>query len=168
MSWILPPPRREYETDHMADVFISYSTADEDKAKGIYDLFVGEQLSVFMASISLEPGSEWSKEIRRNLDASDCLVFLASHASRNSPFAQQEIGMAHNAGKHIVPIMLDIDPSQLPGWTSELQATDFRSTSPEQAKQKIAAIAAIIRWNKTKVWIALGILAVGIFALSKG
>lgn len=40
----------------MTDVFISYSTADERIARFVHDHMSAEDLSVFLASVSLKPG----------------------------------------------------------------------------------------------------------------
>jgi len=70
---------------------------------------------VFIASVSLKPGDDWGKEIRRNLLKSRCVIFLASMRACESSFVQQELGMALGASKKVIPIVWDIAPSDLPG-----------------------------------------------------
>ena len=47
----------------MPDVFISYSTKDEQLAQFVKRHLVDEQLDVFLASISLRPGERWTPQI---------------------------------------------------------------------------------------------------------
>ncbi len=122
-------------------------------------------LSVFMAKASLAPGQQWSETIRANLKASDWVLFLASRAACESPWVQQELGMAIGASKRLIPIVWDLDPSRLPGWVSEKQALNLRGASVEQLKDRMAKIAQSVKQEKAKAWLILGAIVFGLMAV---
>jgi hypothetical protein len=144
----------------MADVFISYSTQDNKIAQFIYRHLIAENLSVFLAQISLLPGQKWEEEILRNLKGSPWVIFLASNSACRSAVVQQEMGVALATGKQIVPIVWDMDPATLPGWLAGFQALDLRNLSSEEVNIRISGIA-----KKIKASVVQGRLIAG-FALA--
>jgi hypothetical protein len=147
----------------MPDCFISYASADEDIAKHVHSILTSNQVSVFLAPLSLRPGDRWGDEIKAQLEQSSWVVFLASEAACRSPYAQQEIGMALGLRKKLVPVVWDMQPSQLPGWLKEVQALDLRGLTIDNANRRIAAIAKGIHDERVKI--LLLIAAALIFAL---
>lgn len=150
----------------MLDCFISYSSHDEDLAQSIHSELASRGLNVFMAGISLSPGVDWSPEIRRQLDASPRVLFLASEAACRSPYVQQELGMALNGGKTLIPVVWDMPPDQLPGWVSEKHAIDLRDASVRDVREQVASIAETIRAEKRKGWLKVGGVILGVIALA--
>jgi hypothetical protein len=61
----------------MSDCLISYSSSDEQLARFVEGHLRAQQVSVFLASVSLEPGQNWSQAIWENLKASPWVIFLA-------------------------------------------------------------------------------------------
>jgi TIR domain-containing protein len=149
----------------MPDCFISYSTKDQKLAEFVRAELQQHGLSVFMAQASLKPGQQWSDEIRANLKASDWVLFLASSAACESPWVQQELGMAIGASKRLIPTVWDLDPSNLPGWVSEKQALNLRGASVEQLKARMAAIARSIKQEKAQGWLILGAIVFGLMVV---
>jgi hypothetical protein len=153
----------------MPDVFISYSTQDSKIAQFIYRHLNLENLSTFLAQISLEPGQKWEEEILRKLKESQWVLFLASISACSSPIVHQEMGVALGTGKQIVPIVWDMDPADLPGWLAGYQALDLRKLSLEEANMRISNIA-----KKIKADVFQGKLIAGavffalLFLLAKG
>jgi len=145
----------------MPDVFISYSTQDSQMAQFIHKHLKSENISAFLAEISLVPGQSWKEEILRNLKASSWVLFLASNAACRSAMAQQEMGVAVGTGKRIIPIVWDIDPSRLPGWLDGFQALDLRNLSLEQVKEKVSGIA-----NQIKADGSIGLVIAGVIILA--
>lgn len=133
----------------MADCFISYSTQDATFAQYIHSEMRRHELTPFMASLSLQPGVPWSTEIRRELQGSKWVIFLASRAACASAFVQQELGMALAGGKRIVPVVWEITPAELPGWIKETQALDLRGATPQQIGHHVSSIATTIKQDKT-------------------
>lgn len=62
----------------MADIFISYSTKDEELAQFVRKHLESGGLSVFLASLSLNPGERWTPKIIAELRGSEWVCLLAS------------------------------------------------------------------------------------------
>ena len=120
----------------MPDCFISYSNTDQEFAKSVHSELEKHTITAFMASVSLQPGQDWSKEIMENLRNSKWVILLASRAACSSEFVNQEIGVALHNAKNLIPIVWDMAPSKLPGWAKDVQAIDIR-----QLKQTMGRIA---------------------------
>lgn len=139
----------------MSDIFISYSSQDARFAEFLKRHLSAEGLDVFMASVSLEPGENWSEAILQDLRAADCVLFLASQAACRSPYVLMEMGGAVISEKKVIPIVWDMPPSELPGWTKQFQALNIAGASIEQIQVLLSGIATRIR--KDKFW--TGVLA---------
>ena len=86
----------------MSDVFISYSVKDEDVAQFLYAKLVEKGLTVFLASIGLKTGEQWSPQIVKALRASNCVCFLASKNALESDNVKLELGGAIFGKKSLV------------------------------------------------------------------
>ena len=146
----------------MPDIFISYSSSDEKFARFLHHHLHAEQLTVFLAAVSLSPGQRWSPEILRALDTSTWVLFLGSRAACKSPWVQQELGIALASQKKLIPIVWDMPPSELPGWVSQIQALDLAGASPEEVQRQIVAIAERIKADKTRALVIAGLLLAGL------
>ena len=113
----------------MSKVFISYSTQDEDIAQQIHCALDRVGAEPFLASLSLQPGVNWTEEIFNNLKSAEWVFFIATQSSCSSPAVQQELGASLSQNKNIIPILIDISPSELPGWVGKHQAIDARKDS---------------------------------------
>jgi hypothetical protein len=75
-------------------VFVSYTgrhPADEELAKRIHDALRSRAVSVFVAPLSIEPGSEWRSALRRELANCSHFVVVVSEASMRSDEVSSEI-----------------------------------------------------------------------------
>jgi len=151
----------------MPDVFISYSSKDEDLAKFVKKHLTNEGLSVFLASTSLKPGDHWSKKIMENLRLSNWVILLASRAACQSQFVQQELGGAIYGNKKIIPVVWDMSLSELPGWTRDYQAINLEGTTMESLSQKMADIAKDIKAEKNKGLLILGAIFLALLVFRK-
>jgi hypothetical protein len=150
----------------MPDVFVSYSTKDQQIADFVYRHLQAEGIGVFMAAASLQPGQEWTETIKANLRDSKTVVVLASKIAMQSPFVMFEAGGALFAeGKKIVPIIWDLDPKDLPTWLGRYQALDLRALPNWDAfAAHLKQIAGQI--NRDKL-IGLGVVGAILFLLAK-
>lgn len=149
----------------MSNVFISYSTQDEHIAQQIYSALDQVGAAPFLASISLQPGVNWTDEIFNNLKLAKWVFFIATQASCSSPSVQQEIGASLCQNKCIIPILIDISPSDLPGWVGKHQAIDVRQDG-NHLRKTIDAIGQKIKDDRFWSGVILGGLAVALFALA--
>lgn len=91
--------------------------------------------------------------------------FLASKNALISPNVQLELGAALGKEKKIVPIMWDVDPSDLPIWISEYQGLCLKNTTMENIKEQVSSLAEKVKADKIKgYWVAAALLG-GVFLL---
>lgn len=110
----------------MSTCFVSHATRDAAFAQFVTQRLRSAGIPTFLAPVSIEPGVRWSDAIRKELDSSSVVFFLASKEACRSQSVLMEIGGAWLRGKTIIPITWDIEPSELPSWISETQAIDLR------------------------------------------
>jgi hypothetical protein len=152
------------------DCFISHSATDATFAKAVYEQIKSHNLTCFLAPVSLEPGAAWSPTILTSLRESSWVVFLASKAACSSPFVQQEVGGAIVSGKHVIPIVWDMPPCELPAWARDLQAIDIRGAAVGVVSSQVASIAKRIRGDKDKgaIIVAAAIAALLLLLVASG
>jgi len=146
----------------MPDCFISYSTKDQELANFIHSELTRQGLSVFMASVSLKPGENWTNVILNNLKASSWVILLASHHACQSAYVLQESGMAMITDKNLIPIVWDINPSELPGWIDRSHALDLKNATVKQIQDRTSQIAQMIKQDKVKGALIAGAIIFGL------
>ena len=139
------------------DIFISYGGAQGKKVADAFrqgfSKYTVQQgleenaLQVFLAPESIAPGKEWEKEILRNLQEADTLIFIATRESDISTYAQQELGGAWAMEKKIYAIWGDErnpgEPApELPGFIKKWHAIDLNDPSNWGTGQMIGEIIA--------------------------
>ncbi|HET9136390.1 MAG TPA: TIR domain-containing protein [Candidatus Kapabacteria bacterium] len=95
----------------MADIFISYSSKDREKAEQLTELLASAGLSVWIDQSNLEVSSSWSKEIVQAINDCKAFVVLLSPASLESHNVIKEVSLASEKRKKILP--LDLEPVAL-------------------------------------------------------
>lgn len=152
----------------MPDVFISYSVQDEKLARFVRDHLLHQKLNVFLASISLDLGQKWTPQIFKALKDSEWVLFLASKRALKSNNVQQELGAALITEKKIVPIMWDIEPSELPVWISQYQGLCLKGQPMENIQAQVASLSAKVKADKIQgMWVAGAMIAGLFYVLSK-
>ena len=96
------------------------------------------------------------------------MILLGSRHAASSAFVNQEIGSALLSSKRVVPIVWDMSPSELPGWTSGLQAVDLRGSTVIALQQQVENIAIRIKQEKAQGLLIVGAVILGLFALGSG
>jgi TolB-like protein len=91
----------------VADIFISYSSKDREKAKKLAEQLQGLGYSTWMDVSDLEPSSRWSTEIVEAIEMCRILALLLSRASLASENVVKELSLAAEKKKHILPIVLE-------------------------------------------------------------
>jgi TIR domain len=149
----------------MSDVFISYSVKDEELAQFVRSHLVAQGLNVFLASISLKHGERWTPKIIDQLRSSEWVCLLASKNALASPNVQLEVGGAIFGKKKLVPIMWDVQPSELPRWVSDFQGLILTGATLENINLQVAQLAANIKQSKVKGQLVAGAVFAGILWL---
>lgn len=100
---------------------------------------MAQGLDVFLAPASISPGAQWSPLTRTEATRSDVLILIDTPNSRRSSWVQQEAGMALASGSLVIPVSLDGEFDELPGWIAGVQG--IRPMSGETEEHLFARIA---------------------------
>ena len=99
-------------------VFISYSTQDLPYVNATKAYLESFGIKTFVAQYDIPPGANIGEDVGKAINASDAFLVLWSGNARQSGWVQSEIGVARQAGKLIVPVLLHTNiepPAFLPG-----------------------------------------------------
>lgn len=151
----------------MPDIFISYSVKDEEFATLVRKHLSAHDLNVFFAPISLTAGEHWTPQIIEALNGSEWVFLLASKNALASPSVQQEVGGAIFAKKKLVPIMWDIQPSELPRWVSDHQGLVLTGNSMENINAQMSELASKVKASKVNGLLVAAAALVGLLMLAK-
>lgn len=88
-------------------VFFSHSSKDADWVERVGAQATAAGVEVYLAEHDVSPGQELSQKVTGALEASDAVIVLLSKNSLASVYVQQEIGVAHHAGKLVIPILME-------------------------------------------------------------
>ncbi|MEZ5938135.1 MAG: toll/interleukin-1 receptor domain-containing protein [Hyphomonadaceae bacterium] len=109
----------------MADVFISYSRADQHKADVIRNQLEALGLTVFYDQASLEGGSDFQDRISSELSKSGLVAALFSPTSLESKWVRAECLVGFNAAK-LVPVLIQ-GPVSIPVPFNSIHCIDLTS-----------------------------------------
>lgn len=113
-------------------IFLSYSSKDIETAKKLQNYFSQiYNVKVFLAETELIIG-KLSTTIIQTIRKSDLFLVLYSKNSHNSTYVQQEIGIAIDQNKPIIPILLD----SLAKPDAMLQGINYLTIYDETKKQE--------------------------------
>jgi hypothetical protein len=91
----------------MKEVFISYSTVDTVQAETVRNVLEKNGLSCWMAPRDIPGGSNYSKEIPVAIRNCKIFVLVLSKNAQSSHWVLKELDSAVNAGKVILPFMVE-------------------------------------------------------------
>jgi len=109
------------------DLFISYSSKDQDVADAIYSALDEVDLVPFLAPKDIDSGDIGSEQIRKALLNSAEVVVLMSPNSINSLWVITEWGAAWVLRKRITPILLECKIEDIPKLLQDMQKRDYPS-----------------------------------------
>ncbi len=95
-----------------ADIFISYSSIDREKAEQLTELLSSAGLSVWIDKQGIGVATSWSKEIVDGINGCKAFLLLLSSSSVASNNVIKEVSLASEKQKKIVP--LDLEPVTIP------------------------------------------------------
>ncbi len=88
------------------DVFLSYSSENKNVADAIVSEFEAYNIKCWYAPRDILPGEEWVSAITKALENCKILVLIYTDESNSSRQVMNEVAVAFNAGKTIVPFRL--------------------------------------------------------------
>jgi NAD(P)-dependent dehydrogenase (short-subunit alcohol dehydrogenase family) len=95
----------------MADIFVSYASADRDRAKALAEALATQGWSVWWDR-TIPPGRQFDEVIEEELAAAGCVVVLWSKASVASSWVKTEAADARDRRRRISRSG-KLDPSRL-------------------------------------------------------
>jgi hypothetical protein len=120
----------------MADIFISYASADRDRAKVLADALVKKGWSVWWDR-TIPPGRQFDEVIEEELAAARCVVVLWSKASVASNWVKTE---AAEAQKERVLVPALIEDVKIPLEFRRLQAADLSRWRGDPSDAQLAEL----------------------------
>lgn len=91
----------------MSKVFISYSSKQAQKAEAVCNFLESRGVSCWMAPRNIDPGSNYASQIVRAIRESSALILLASEHTNTSGHVSNEVGLAFDNQKTIIPFKLE-------------------------------------------------------------
>jgi hypothetical protein len=124
----------------MADIFLSYASADRPRAQQLAAALQAEGWTVWWDR-NIHHGLDFNETIQRELDASKCIVVLWSATSLRSPFVRDEATEGLNG--RLVPVTIEnVKP---PLGFRQLQAADLSEWVRKGSSQEFARFIESIR-----------------------
>ena len=106
----------------MADIFISYSSQDNDVAKALRAYLEAEGYSCWMAPDDVKGPRTYPEQIMSAIEACRAMVILVSQAANDSGHVANEVSAAFDAHKAILPIRVeDVQPARSLAYLLRLQ-----------------------------------------------
>lgn len=127
----------------MANIFISYSRDDQEKA-----MILAHDIRILGHDVwfdnELNGGEKWWKEILKSIRTCDIFIFILSNHSLDSSVCVLEYQYASNLEKHTVPILVgeDVSLNLLPPILAKTHFIDYRNNGKQ-------AFSALIRTMST-------------------
>lgn len=119
------------------EAFISYAQDGKQIGTIIKKKFESSGVLAFMAHRDIAPSKEWREEIFTHLNSCDLFIALVTSAFIQSPYSNQEVGMALGKGKRIFPIAISEERA---GFLEIKQEIRLKGTSDEEIDSVVKKI----------------------------
>ena len=153
-------------TPRKTRVFISYSRKDKDYARKLHDDLAKSGVDIWVDWEDIPLTADWRAEILRAIDGADAFLFLLSPNSLSSKNCLEEVQLAIDNNKKLVPIVISelekgaaMDPKlRVPNWTYLRPTDDYAATLPKL----VDAINTDLEWvqqhtrilQRAREWVA--------------
>lgn len=127
----------------MSDIFVSYASADRDRARAIAQALTDQGWSVWWDR-TIPPGRQFDEVIEEALDSARCVVVLWSKASTASQWVKTEAAEAMRR-KILVPVL--IEDVKIPLEFRRLQAADLSTWTGGNTHEEVQKFFASIATN---------------------
>ncbi len=92
-------------TKQSSDVFISYCTKQAEEAQKIFDFLTSNNISCWMAPLSIPAGASYIEEIPIAISKMKTLLLVLTPDAENSRWVQKEVSSAIGSNKALLPYM---------------------------------------------------------------
>ena len=127
----------------MSDIFVSYASADRDRARAVAQALTDQGWSVWWDR-TIPPGKQFDEVIEEALDSARCVVVLWSKASVASQWVKTEAAEAMRR-KILVPVL--IEDVKIPLEFRRLQAADLSTWTGGDTHEEVRKFFASIGTN---------------------
>ena len=128
-------------------VFISHSTQDQGLVISLANLLSKYGVGVAVAEWYLSPGQPLDRKIINLIEKSDCVVILLTQNGMRSKWVQQEIGLALDKKKPIIPLVeKGISAKDL----GALQGKEYIEFDPFWPREALVKTASYVKSLKLK------------------
>lgn len=137
-------PEEPWENEHFR-LFLTHIATQKQVARDLKSCLAPYGVDAFVAHADIEPGKEWRAVIESALFSCDALAGLLHSGFRESPWCDQEIGIALGRGIPVVPIQFDFAPY---GFFGSVQAVN---NGDNQTPTTLAhsLVRVLLKQNKT-------------------
>lgn len=135
---ILWAGKRTNASPWVHDLFIIFPSEEKQKANQVAQQAEEFGLRCYLSEKQLEYGDLWDEEIRRALLSSREMCVLVTQLALQSEWVTTEWGAAWALGKRITPILIDLQPRELPHRLQRRQAVKYENMTRflKQARQR--------------------------------
>ncbi len=120
----------------MTQVFLSYAHEDRGTMEQIRNSLRRESITVWTNTTDIQTGEVFTEAIKRGIEQADNMVYLLSPDSLNSTYCQQELDLAVELNKRIIPVRLrETNPAQEPTALRYLHYIDLTDNVKEEDYQ---------------------------------
>ena len=132
------------------DVFISYSSIDEDIAREVLEHLEEIGLKCWIAFRDISPGSNWASQIPTAIKESSNLLVIFSDSSNKSSEVEREIRIADKNNTNIVPFRIEDVPlsDSMEYYLSNIHWIDAFKESKEKQIKILAKQISDNNYNK--------------------
>lgn len=123
-------------------LFLSHKAEYKELATQFKEAMDSYGVSCFVAHEDIRPTKEWQNEIEKALFSMEVLVALMTKSFSDSPWTDQEIGVAIGRGVPTVPVRLGIDPY---GFIGKYQALSGANKSAKVLAKEVYELL----WGKS-------------------
>nr|MBX2844328.1 TIR domain-containing protein [Flammeovirgaceae bacterium] len=126
---------RKNAENMMTDVFIAYSTEEEDIVDAINHALMRNGITTWMDSQDVKGGVDFREAVQEGIEHSDNLLFVISSKSVEEPTCIEELKYAVSLNKRIIPIILeDVPKDKIPEEIKNLKSINLRDNNPDKVK----------------------------------
>lgn len=128
-----PESRFVPEANYDFDIFLSYSSKDNQLALELRNALESKGAKVFIAEQSIPVGEAWKEEIRQAIRCAKLVVLLLTPASVNSPWVIFECGAAWVLNSPICIAVAHVQMSDMPDALATYQCRPFETQAQRDA-----------------------------------
>lgn len=134
------------------DVFISYSTKDQELIEEIVRHLEAAGISCWFAPRNIMPGAEWVTAINDAIEEAKIFLLIYTENSNSSRQVHNEVALAFNMEKIMIPLRLADIPmnTEMKYYLTRVHWLDAVNQTPEHRMESVTDyVQAILHWEKT-------------------